>query len=276
MDTHYCRSADYIVDPCCSQPHVFRIQIHSGSFHLQHIPHLMMDQYQYTTIQQGNEIRLLKIEPGKDSDPISCSIEHFAFKDTPQNEYFALSYEWGVENKSSWPRYIFLNKSRIRVRENLCQALWHLRKKAAVRGQAGSRGTEVFARDSSSAWQQGSWIWIDAICVNQSDTRERNHQVRLMAQIYRNAKEVLVWLGRLEALSDSEELSNSFRLSLRALEMYRRTDNLLDLVRLEMRTKESNVLVVLRALLERPYWLRICSRDRARISFLPGMWPSLG
>ena len=39
------------------------------------------------------------------------------------------------------------------------------------------------------------WFWIDAICINQDDTTERAHQVRLMAGIYRTAFDVLVWLG---------------------------------------------------------------------------------
>ncbi|KAH7175267.1 heterokaryon incompatibility protein-domain-containing protein [Dactylonectria macrodidyma] len=39
-------------------------------------------------------------------------------------------------------------------------------------------------------------LWIDAICVNQSDTEERTAQVALMSHIYSNAKSVVVWLGR--------------------------------------------------------------------------------
>lgn len=40
-----------------------------------------------------------------------------------------------------------------------------------------------------------NWIWIDALCINQNDIEERNHQVHLMGQIYAKATEVLVWLG---------------------------------------------------------------------------------
>lgn len=38
-------------------------------------------------------------------------------------------------------------------------------------------------------------FWIDAICIDQNNTIERNHQVELMGQIYRNASRVRVWLG---------------------------------------------------------------------------------
>ena len=38
-------------------------------------------------------------------------------------------------------------------------------------------------------------LWIDAICINQDDVFERNHQVRLMGDLYRSATSVLSWLG---------------------------------------------------------------------------------
>ncbi|KAF2246905.1 heterokaryon incompatibility, partial [Trematosphaeria pertusa] len=37
-------------------------------------------------------------------------------------------------------------------------------------------------------------VWADAICINQNDVEERNHQVRLMREIYTRAKRVLVSL----------------------------------------------------------------------------------
>jgi len=38
-------------------------------------------------------------------------------------------------------------------------------------------------------------IWVDQICIDQSSTQERNHQVRLMSKVYTQASEVLIWLG---------------------------------------------------------------------------------
>jgi hypothetical protein len=38
-------------------------------------------------------------------------------------------------------------------------------------------------------------LWIDGICINQVCVEERNTQVSMMADIYRNARRVLVWLG---------------------------------------------------------------------------------
>jgi hypothetical protein len=38
-------------------------------------------------------------------------------------------------------------------------------------------------------------LWVDAICINQSDTLEKNIQVAMMGEIYENAATVRVWLG---------------------------------------------------------------------------------
>jgi hypothetical protein len=38
-------------------------------------------------------------------------------------------------------------------------------------------------------------VWADAICINQHDIEERNHQVSLMESIYPSATRVIVWLG---------------------------------------------------------------------------------
>lgn len=40
-----------------------------------------------------------------------------------------------------------------------------------------------------------AFIWIDAICINQSDQRERGEQILYMFTIYGKADEVMVWLG---------------------------------------------------------------------------------
>jgi hypothetical protein len=59
-----------------------------------------------------------------------------------------------------------------RVRENLYRALLALRD---------TQSTRV--------------LWVDALCINQSEVRERNHQVARMHEIYKSARKVLVWLG---------------------------------------------------------------------------------
>ena len=43
--------------------------------------------------------------------------------------------------------------------------------------------------------ERGTFNWIDAICIDQGDDKERGNQVRLMTEIYRHAGAVVVWLG---------------------------------------------------------------------------------
>jgi hypothetical protein len=38
-------------------------------------------------------------------------------------------------------------------------------------------------------------FWIDAICINQNDEKERSDQVQLMRQIFSSARTVVAWLG---------------------------------------------------------------------------------
>ena len=39
------------------------------------------------------------------------------------------------------------------------------------------------------------YLWVDALCINQSANDEKSHQVNLMSQIYEKATRVFVWLG---------------------------------------------------------------------------------
>jgi hypothetical protein len=46
------------------------------------------------------------------------------------------------------------------------------------------------------------FLWIDAICIDQGNILERNHQVKRMGSIYEGASKVLVWLGPQKDQSD--------------------------------------------------------------------------
>jgi hypothetical protein len=47
-------------------------------------------------------------------------------------------------------------------------------------------------------------LWVDTICIEQQNARERAQQVSMMGWIYGAAEEVIVWLGKDE--TDVEEL----------------------------------------------------------------------
>ena len=126
--------------------------------------------YQYTPLNDDlKEIRLLTLHQGGFKADIHISIHTVPL--TPENppKYEALSYEWGsLEN----PIDIHVGVQTLAVTQNLAEALPYLR-----------------YRDRPRV------LWIDAICVNQQDLKERSRQVRRMADLYRLADRVVVWLG---------------------------------------------------------------------------------
>lgn len=38
-------------------------------------------------------------------------------------------------------------------------------------------------------------LWIDAICIDQEEEVEKGHQVKQMGRIYKEAEQVVIWLG---------------------------------------------------------------------------------
>ncbi|KAI1742244.1 HET-domain-containing protein [Xylaria scruposa] len=46
-------------------------------------------------------------------------------------------------------------------------------------------------------------IWVDSICIDQNNHKERNHQVQMMSRIYTRAKNVCIWLGTDDGDSDA-------------------------------------------------------------------------
>jgi hypothetical protein len=60
-------------------------------------------------------------------------------------------------------------------------------------------------------------LWIDAICINQKDTKERNQQVPRMDKIYGGAANVCIWLGE---SSDDSKLAMDF-IRERVLELWK-------------------------------------------------------
>jgi len=113
------------------------------------------------------EIRILHLLPSKSFDDIiQCELLYTRLSDPL--EYEGLSYVWG---KPEFTKTIELNGSDFHITPNLESALRHLRRS-----------------DSNRT------IWVDAICINQKDTSERNHQVTLMKQIYEHCTADLAWL----------------------------------------------------------------------------------
>ena len=126
-------------------------------------------EFTYTPLDYcAPSIRLLRIHPETSFDDlIQCQLHHASTTST----YRCLSYVWGDD---SWYYWILVNGQRFRVRRNLYSFL-------------------------RVAWQQkqchSHWFWIDAICIDQSNGIERNHQVKQMGDIFAGAEQVVAWLG---------------------------------------------------------------------------------
>jgi hypothetical protein len=131
--------------------------------------------------------------------------------------YLALSYAWGQPDAG---KSILIDGKPFIVRKNL----WNFLNEACSRGLAapglankrhpmapsvhtgrttfqGSANRRrsmapVIHTENPFDQQEQEFLWIDAICIDQSRVEERNHQVAMMGKIYSLARKVLVWLGQ--------------------------------------------------------------------------------
>ena len=122
--------------------------------------------------REARQIRILKVAAATDTgEDIYCTLEFATLYDKPQSNpiYEALSYAWGNRREK---RMIFVNGVPFAITRNLDVVLRYLRSRSHDRT-----------------------LWIDAICIDQSNLSEKSHQVAFMRQIYSCASQVLVWLG---------------------------------------------------------------------------------
>lgn len=180
------------------------------------------EEYKYTwSVGRGRKIRLLHLRSGAFNQDIYCELaqadydnpfhipvsdpgiidtrEHqlsttnvaeynlqvLQLLETVELKYEALSWCWGTDD----PKHLLLINERdehgvsktfkFRIKKQLALALLYLRYPDRTRT-----------------------LWIDAVCINQGDPRERSHQVQLMPDIYTRAEEVCIWLGEHDAASE--------------------------------------------------------------------------
>lgn len=131
--------------------------------------------YGFRALQQDKkEIRLVLLEPGKPNDQIACSIFHTTLGSWNQPSYEAVSYTWADENGDfSFSRMLHCGKEEVPVTRNCEAALKRLRHE-----------------------RRQKRIWIDQLCIDQSDIAERGHQVGMMSEIYARADQVFIYLGQ--------------------------------------------------------------------------------
>ncbi|KAK5991276.1 Heterokaryon incompatibility 6-like protein [Cladobotryum mycophilum] len=120
-----------------------------------------------------DEIRLLTFKSLHKSDPVELQMQTVT---VGTHSYQALSYVWGDPDVV---QAIQVNDCTINVTTNLYAALEAMRRHFR---RLKSRSNETC-------------FWIDAVCVDQENSREKNQQVQLMGEIYSKAFNVLAWLG---------------------------------------------------------------------------------
>jgi hypothetical protein len=155
--------------------------------------------YASVPLPPGKFIRVIRIQPGALPDPIACDFhllkQGYAYGELydfntdlcvsqKYVQYTALSYTWG----DSTPLHtILVDGKPLQVRQNLWDFLQQ-------------------ARES----ELRKYLWIDALCIDQEQLDERNHQVWMMGEIYSRAERVIVWFGAVSERVENamEELCN--------------------------------------------------------------------
>lgn len=136
--------------------------------------------FDYSTVplSSATEIRSLSFPDLDNGDLLTCKLSTFDINNAPP--FAALSYVWHN------PRF----KSRVNVP---CgdgnQAL-------SVLGNLYD-ALKYLVQQSISAFRVSglTYLWADAVCIDQSNLTERAAQVLLMRQLYQKAQSTYIWLG---------------------------------------------------------------------------------
>jgi hypothetical protein len=126
--------------------------------------------FTYEPLRGKRTIRLLSIQPGEASEPLSCECISYSLDNEHSNSFEAVSYTWGVSTNT---RHIMIDGCNFPVGTNAFDVLISMRLK-----------------------NESRLVWIDAICINQEDNDEKAQQLPLMREIYSTAKSVYAWLGK--------------------------------------------------------------------------------
>lgn len=155
-----------------------------------------MTAYAYIPLApDGASIRLLRLLPSSNrADNIECEVYRGSLRDPHRQPYEALSYTWGDASQTV---DIGLSGHVFAATLNLEAALRALRSPDEPR-----------------------ILWVDSVCINQSDLQEQGQQVAIMWDIYKAAECVVVWLGPEEgdsaiAMSDFARNETQRRLTTR-------------------------------------------------------------
>lgn len=138
-----------------------------------------LEPFKYSPIEEKDTVRLLLIYPRHPDGSVKCALFQTPLSSVPR--YEALSYRWGGSGPNA---EISVNGRSVMVTPNALQVL----------------------KNRSSFWQP-KLVWIDSVCIDQTNEDEKARQIELMEEIYRKAYIVSAALVvNLEALDIKEEL----------------------------------------------------------------------
>ncbi|KAI1120742.1 HET-domain-containing protein [Nemania abortiva] len=141
---------------------------HTWSSYQQRRPkRAMLPEFQYRPLNAG-EIRLLVLKKSP-FYPSVIQAEMVHRPIYPPPDYEAVSYRWGSSDLTD---EILVDGCRF----SITRAAFDL----------------LLAR--RSVWRERT-VWIDALCINQNDVREKSEQVQLMRDIYHRASRVVAYPG---------------------------------------------------------------------------------
>lgn len=130
----------------------------------------------YSRLEHPDSIRLFRLLPSQhESDALEGEL--FTSRRSDQPAYQALSYMWGPKATTT-EHQLLVNSHILPLRSNIYSALLAIRE---------HRRHGRIRTDYS--------LWIDLICIQQDEVKEKNHQVQQMGAIYAEAESVIIWLG---------------------------------------------------------------------------------
>lgn len=118
----------------------------------------------------ATHIRLLEVTSVDDARGIKVHCKLTAWPKASAPRYAAISYTWGDPRLLAT---ILVNGKSMEVRRNCEDVLRH---------PCGNRG--------------GGYFWVDAVCINQTDSEEKGTQVAGMGAVFRDARQTLACVGR--------------------------------------------------------------------------------
>ncbi|MCJ1389392.1 hypothetical protein MMC18_002249 [Xylographa bjoerkii] len=145
-----------------------RLRVFSSSLQRRLTSESLKPPVPYKALEQDSSTRVVQLKPGSGSQSIICNLEEILLVDEIK-KYDAVSYTWGDLKKT---RSIICSGSEVSVTAHLHGILHRLRR-----------------HDTDVA------LWIDQLCIDQSNVEERSRQVQLMEKIYNKAQSVVIWLG---------------------------------------------------------------------------------